>query len=105
MKAKKLFSLLAAVTVTVVLLGNESYAQGKGLVMSSSKGQGNKMRIHSQIQNNTNSATQIKPEGSQRRDGSFLITGTTANGSTTRPEKGHGLRDGSGINHPRNSAQ
>ena len=39
-----------------------------------------------------------RPEGSQRRDGTFLTTGTTANGSTTRPGKGNGLQDGSRLN-------
>jgi hypothetical protein len=38
-----------------------------------------------------------RPAGSQRRDGTFLTTGTTANGSTTRPSNGTGtgLKDGS----------
>jgi hypothetical protein len=35
---------------------------------------------------------------SQRRDGTFLTTGVTANGSTTRPGKGNGLQDGSRLN-------
>ena len=37
----------------------------------------------------------VLPAGSQRRDGTFLSTGTTANGSTTRPANGSGPRDGS----------
>ncbi|MBL0226666.1 MAG: hypothetical protein IPQ16_14160 [Geobacteraceae bacterium] len=39
-----------------------------------------------------------RPADSQRRDGTFLTTGTTANGSTTRPETGQGLQDGSHLN-------
>lgn len=38
-----------------------------------------------------------RPAGSQRRDGTFLTTGTTANGSTTRNGKGTGLQDGTCI--------
>jgi hypothetical protein len=41
-----------------------------------------------------------RPEGSQRRDGSFATTGTTANGSATRPDRGNGLRDGSRLAAP-----
>jgi len=39
-----------------------------------------------------------RPAGSQRRDGTFMTTGTTANGSTTRPGNGQGLQDGSRLN-------
>lgn len=38
-----------------------------------------------------------RPADSLRRDGTFLTTGTTANGSTTRPTNGKGLQDGSGL--------
>lgn len=41
--------------------------------------------------------TMVRPEGSQRRDGTFLTTGTTANGAVARPDNGNGLRDGSGL--------
>lgn len=105
MKAKKLLGLLAAVAVSMMLSGNDSYAQGKGSGMGNSKRQGNRMMVHSQMQTKTNTTTQIRPEGSQRRDGTFLSTGTTANGSTTRPEKGRGVMDGTGINHQKNTAQ
>jgi hypothetical protein len=43
-------------------------------------------------------ATATRPVGSQRRDSTFLTTGTTANGSTTRPGNGNGLQDGSRLN-------
>lgn len=39
-----------------------------------------------------------RPSGSQRRDGTFLTTGTTANGSTSRHGNGNGLQDGSRLN-------
>lgn len=42
--------------------------------------------------------TATRPAGSQRRDGTFLTTGTTANGGTTRPDRGNGLQDGSRLN-------
>jgi hypothetical protein len=45
-------------------------------------------------------STQVRPEGSQRRDGTFLTTGSTANGSTTRPSNGRGVMDGSGLTVP-----
>jgi hypothetical protein len=41
-----------------------------------------------------------RPADSQRRDGSFATTGTTANGSATRPDRGNGLRDGSRLAAP-----
>ncbi len=40
------------------------------------------------------STVTTRPVGSQRRDGTFLTTGTTANGSTTRQGMGNGLRNG-----------
>jgi len=39
-----------------------------------------------------------RPEGTQRRDGTFQTSGTTASGATTRPDKGQGVRDGSRLN-------
>lgn len=41
-----------------------------------------------------------RPDGSQRRDGTFLTTGTTASGATARPDNGQGVRDGSRLNTP-----
>lgn len=45
--------------------------------------------------NGAGNPSTVRPAGSQRRDGTFLSTGTTANGATTRPANGSGLRDGS----------
>ena len=45
--------------------------------------------------NGAGNGTGARPAGSQRRDGTFLSTGTTANGSTSRPANGSGPRDGS----------
>lgn len=40
----------------------------------------------------------IRPADSQRRDGTFLTTGTTANGATTRPVNGQVIRNGCRLN-------
>ena len=71
--------LLAAVTA------GDLYAAGRG---NGGRGQG------------TATTTNTQPAGSQRRDGTFLTTGTTANGSTTRQGKGNGVMDGSHLTTP-----
>lgn len=55
----------------------------------------------------TRTTTTTRPADSQRRDGTFLTTGTTANGSATRPSNanGKGLRDGSGLSTTTTTAQ
>jgi Sec-independent protein translocase protein TatA len=53
-------------------------------------------RAHAQTTGETMSAS--RSADSQRRDGTFLTTGTTANGSTTRPDQGQGVQDGSHLN-------
>ena len=45
--------------------------------------------------NGAGNRTGVRPAGSQRRDGTFLSTGTTANGSTSRTTNDSGPRDGS----------
>lgn len=55
-------------------------------------------RAQAQAQARNESSEAIRPADSQRRDGTFLTTGTTANGSGTRPANGQGLQDGSGLN-------
>jgi len=89
--------LMTAAVLTVVLaFGGESFARGGrgGGASGGMGGQGSQYRSQSA----TTSTTQVRPEGSQRRDGTFLATGTTANGSTTRPSKGRGVMDGTGSN-------
>jgi len=54
-------------------------------------------QTRSQTQTN---ASAVRPADSQRRDGTFLVTGTTANGSTTRPGNGQGAMDGSRLTAP-----
>lgn len=98
---------LCAVAVAAVLaFGGESFARGGGNGGGNGGGGGIgggggmqvQAQIRSQYQTRTNAQTnQVRPEDSQRRDGTFLVTGTTANGSTTRPSNGKGVMDGSGI--------
>ena len=92
MKAKQLMVMAVVVAASALVIGSESYARGGGAGAGGGRGQG--------TQAMGESTTQTRPEGSQRRDGSFLSTGTTANGSTTRPGNGQGVMDGTGINHP-----
>ncbi len=104
-------TLLMAATLlsTVLAFNSESFARGGN---GGGNGQGSMNRTQSQTQTSTTAQkqykykkqtqteaqTQVRPEGSQRRDGTFLQTGTTANGSTTRPANGKGAMDGSGLN-------
>ena len=97
--------MVMAVTVAAALIfGGESSAQGRGARAGGGQGQGIQTRTQAMTQSMTQSAVQARPEGSRRRDGSFLTTGTTANGSTTRPANGRGVMDGTGINHPQSTA-
>ncbi|MHB9097851.1 MAG: hypothetical protein ACYC5X_08515 [Syntrophales bacterium] len=104
MKARQMMVMAVAVAISALVFGGESYAQGRGAGAGGGKGQGIQTRTQSMTQSMTQSATQVRPEGSRRRDGSFLSTGTTANGSTTRPANGRGVMDGTGINHPQSTA-
>jgi hypothetical protein len=114
MKTRRIMVMAVAVAVSALVFGGESSAQGRGAGAGGGKGQGIQTRTQSMTQSatlvrqgaqtRTQSATQVRPEGSQRRDGSFLSTGTTANGSTTRPANGRGVMDGTGINHPKSTA-
>jgi hypothetical protein len=94
MKAKQMM-VMAVLVVSALAFGGESFARGGGAGAGGGRGQG--------VQTMTQSATQVRPVGSQRRDGTFLSTGTTANGSTTRPTNGQGPMDGTGINHPQST--
>lgn len=93
--------VMTAVLAMVVAFGGESYARGGGGGARSGGGsmQQNRTQAHSQTRTAVQSApqTQVRPENSQRRDGTFLETGTTANGSTTRPSKGRGVMDDSAL--------
>jgi hypothetical protein len=99
MKTRNLLTA-AAILAVVLAFGGEALARG-GNGNGGGGGKGMQVRTHTQsrFQTMTNAQTnQVRPEGSQRRDGTFLETGTTANGSTTRPARGQGTMDGTGIN-------
>lgn len=78
------------VGLCAALTAGDLLAAGRG---SGGRGQGTGACINQQ-------GSTSRPAGSQRRDGTFMTTGTTANGSTTRPGNGNGngLRDGSCLN-------
>jgi len=96
MKAKQMM-VMAVAAAAILVVGSESFARGGVAGAGGGRGQGIQARTHSMTQ----STTQVnRPVDSQRRNGTFLTTGTTANGSTTRPANGRGPMDGTGINHP-----
>ncbi len=105
MKARSIL-MTAVVLGAVLAFGGESFARGGGGVGvgGGGTGGGQGMQVRTQVQTRakvkTQTATQtaVRPEGSQRRDGTFLTTGTTASGSTTRPANGRGVMDGTGVN-------
>lgn len=98
MKAKQMM-VMAVLVASTLAFGGESFARGGGAGAGSGSGQG----IQTRTQSQTRSMTQVPPVGSQRRDGTFMNTGTTANGSTSRPGNGRGVMDGTGINHPQST--
>ncbi len=89
---------MAVIAAVVLAFGGESFARGgnggRGGGAGAS-GQGVHYGTASQ-----GTGTQVRPEGSQRRDGTFLTSGTTASGATVRPGQGRGVMDGTGINAP-----
>ncbi len=90
MKTNQMMVMGLAALCALALAGEASARGGKG----GSGGQG--MSSGTCTQTASAGATS-RPAGSQRRDGTFLTTGTTANGATTRPGKGNGLQDGSRL--------
>ena len=94
MKADSLLTM-AVIAAVVLTFGGESFARGGNGGRGGSSGQGVHYGTASQ-----GTAIQVRPEGSQRRDGTFLKSGTTASGATVRPGKGRGVMNGAGINVP-----
>jgi len=90
MKTKQMMVMGLAALCAIALAGEASARGGNG----GSKGQGASSGTCAQT--GSTGATTI-PAGSQRRDGTFLTTGTTTNGATTRPNNGRGLQDGSHL--------
>lgn len=87
--------------VLVALSAGDLLAAGRG------NGGGNGKRNGACVKQQTAAGgiSVTRPVGSQRRDGTFLTTGVTANGSTTRPGNGNGLQDGSRLNTPTTTVQ
>lgn len=91
---RKIIGTAAVMGVLLSLSAADVFA-GRGNGAGSGGGKG--LRDGSCV-NTTGTATNAtRPAGSQRRDGTFLTTGVTANGSTTRPANGKGLQNGSRL--------
>lgn len=91
--------MMAAALIVVLACSGEAFARGGG-------GRGgaggrdlrSQSRVPSQPRDCVNAQGQVRPADFQRRDGTFLQTGMTANGSTSRPAKGRRVMDGTGLN-------
>jgi hypothetical protein len=101
MKTKQITVMGLAALCAMAFAGEASARGGNG--GGNGTGGGSGMKVQTQTRTQTQTATgtaATRPADSQRRDGTFLTTGTTANGSTTRPSNGKGLQDGSGLAVP-----
>lgn len=92
----RIITIAAVAGLLAALATGDVLAAGRG------NGGGNGKRNGSCMTNPaaTGGTTAVRPTGSQRRDGTFLTTGTTANGSTTRQGKGNGVMNGSRLTPP-----
>lgn len=93
-------TITAVLGVLVAVSATDLLAAGRGNGGSSGNGGYGKRdgSCGSQSQQTaTGSTTATRPAGAQRRDGTFLTSGVTANGSTVRPGNGKGLQDGSNL--------
>ncbi|MFZ5775257.1 MAG: hypothetical protein ACOY3Z_07220 [Thermodesulfobacteriota bacterium] len=84
----RIISTTAIFALLFALVASEALAAGRGGGGAGRGGGGTSM----------GSGATSRPAGSQRRDGTFATTGTTASGATSRPGYGQGLQDGSGAN-------
>ena len=84
--------------------GNGGVGGGSGFGSDQGVQTQTRERVRTQTQTQTRDQAQAqstaRPADSQRQDGTFLKTGTTANGDTSRPAKGKGVQDGSGLTLP-----
>ena len=92
----RIITTVAVAGVLAALATSDVFAAGRG--NGASKGQSNGTCTSTQAATGTAAAS--RPVDSQRRDGTFLTTGVTANGSSTRQGKGNGLMDGSRLATP-----
>jgi hypothetical protein len=103
MKTKQITVMGLAALCAMAFAGEASARGGNGGGNGTGGGSGMKVQtqVHTRTQTQTATGTAAtRPVDSQRRDGTFLTTGTTASGSTTRPSNGKGLQDGSGLAVP-----
>jgi len=98
MKAR-IITTAAVMGLLVALSAGELLAAGRGNGGNGGGRGGMQGGTHMQTRSQSAVAgtSATRPADSQRRDGTFLTTGTTANGSTTRPGNGQGLQDGSHL--------
>jgi hypothetical protein len=91
---KRISTFVAVVGVLVAVSATDLLAAGRG------NGGGNGKRNGTCVSQQTarGGGSAVRPAGSQRRDGTFLTTGVTANGSAVRQGKGKGVMDGSRLN-------
>lgn len=106
----RIITTAAVMGLLVALSAGDIFAAGSGRGQGNGTGGGMKQQAQSQVRTQTQTRTRAqaqtanetmsatRPADSQRRDGTFLTTGTTANGSATRPDNGQGLQDGSRLN-------
>ena len=92
----RIITTVAVAGLLAALATSDVFAAGRG--NGGSKGQSNGTCTSTQAAAGT--AAAARPVDSQRRDGTFLTTGVTANGSPTRQGKGNGLMDGSRLTTP-----
>ena len=92
----RIITTVAVAGFLAALATSDVSAAGRG--NGGSKGRSNGTCTSTQASAGT--AAAARPVDSQRRDGTFLTTGVTANGSPTRQGKGNGLMDGSRMNTP-----
>jgi len=103
---KSIYTMVTVLGLTALLDSGAAlaagYGKGGGQQMQSQHGNMMQSQSRQQYRNQSQSATgtssEMRPADSQRRDGTFLTTGTTANGSTVRPGNGNGLQDGTRLN-------
>jgi fructose-1,6-bisphosphatase/inositol monophosphatase family enzyme len=92
----RIITVAAVAGLVAAVAAGDVFAAGRG----NGGGKGQRARNCTSTTAATGAAAATRPAGSQRRDGTFLTTGMTANGSTTRPLNGRGLQDGSRLTTP-----
>lgn len=89
---RRMMAMASGVAFLAAVSAGDLFAAGRGNMGGGSRGYS---RTNAGTGTGTGSATTVRPADAQRRDGTFLTTGTTASGSASRPANGNGLMDGS----------